>query len=69
MSSMEREMKPLEPTTKRSIWITPREAAEYLNAGLDIIYAGCAAGGLKHVRLDIAPSVCGANGSTAGRRR
>jgi excisionase family DNA binding protein len=44
-------MKPLEPVPKTSIWITPREAAAYLAVGVDIIYAGCAAGGLKHVRL------------------
>ena len=44
-------MKPFEPERKTPIWITPREAAEYLNVGLDIIYAGCAAGGLKHIRL------------------
>ena len=36
---------------KNSVWITPREAAGYLNAGVDIIYDGCAAGGLKHMRL------------------
>lgn len=44
-------MKPLEPAPKTSVWITPREAAEYLGVGVDIIYAGCAAGGLKHTRF------------------
>jgi excisionase family DNA binding protein len=40
-----------EPAAHASIWITPREAAEYLNVGVDIIYDACAAGGLKHTRL------------------
>ena len=44
-------MKPADPNPKAAIWITPREAAEYLNVGVDIIYDGCAAGGLKHMRL------------------
>jgi excisionase family DNA binding protein len=44
-------MKPADPTSKPAVWITPREAAEYLNVGVDIIYDGCAAGGLKHTRL------------------
>jgi len=44
-------MKPAESAPRSAIWITPREAAEYLNVGVDIIYDGCAARGLKHVRL------------------
>ena len=44
-------MRPTDPTQRRSEWITARQAAEYLNVGVDIIYDGCAAGGLKHVRL------------------
>ena len=44
-------MKPAEPTPRNPIWITPRDAAAYLNVGVDIIYDGCAAKGLKHVRL------------------
>ena len=41
-------MKPADPVPKTAVCITPREAAEYLNVGVDIIYDGCAAGGLKH---------------------
>ncbi len=44
-------IRPTDSTQRRSEWITPRQAAEYLNVGVDIIYDGCAAGGLKHVRL------------------
>ena len=44
-------MKPTEPSEKTCSWITPREAAEYLGVGVDIIYDACAAGGLKHARL------------------
>lgn len=44
-------MRPTDPTKQHSEWITPRQAAEYLNVGVDIIYDGCAADGLKHVRL------------------
>ena len=32
-------------------WLTPREVAEYLRAGVDLIYDACATGGLKHVKL------------------
>ena len=32
-------------------WLTPREVAEYLQTGVDLIYDACAAGGLKHARL------------------
>jgi excisionase family DNA binding protein len=32
-------------------WLTPREAAQYLRVGVDLIYDACAAGGLKHVKL------------------
>ena len=32
-------------------WLTPREVAEYLHTGVDLIYDACAAGGLKHVKL------------------
>jgi len=28
------------PTSKPAVWITPREAAEYLNVGVDIIIRG-----------------------------
>jgi excisionase family DNA binding protein len=34
-----------------SIWMTPRQVAEYLGVGVDTIYDACAAGGLKHVKL------------------
>jgi len=44
-------MKAMDPARRTAVWITPREAAEYLNGGVDIIYDGCAAGGLKHTRL------------------
>ena len=44
-------MKAAEPAPKNAVWMTPRNAAEYLNVGVDIIYDGCAAGGLKHTRL------------------
>ena len=44
-------MKSPEPSDKTCVWITPREAAEYLGVGVDIIYDACAAGGLKHARL------------------
>lgn len=40
-----------ESSSRPSIWITPKQSAAYLNVGVDIIYDGCAAGGLKHVRL------------------
>ena len=33
-------MKTSEPMPKNTVWITPREAAEYLNVGVDIIYNG-----------------------------
>ena len=32
-------------------WLTPREVAEYLRTGVDLIYDACATGGLKHVKL------------------
>ena len=32
-------------------WLTPREVAEYLQTGVDLIYDACAAGGLKHAKL------------------
>lgn len=40
-------------TTPRSTheWLTPREVAEYLRTGVDLIYDACASGGLKHVKL------------------
>lgn len=38
-------------TIPESIWMTPRQAAEYLGVGVDTIYDACAAGGLKHVKL------------------
>ena len=44
-------MKAADPAPKTAVWITPREAAEYLNVRVDIIYDGCAAGGLKHTRF------------------
>ena len=44
-------MKSPEPSEKTCPWIAPREAAEYLGVGVDIIYDACAAGGLKHARL------------------
>ncbi len=44
-------MNDAETLTKTTVWLTPREAAEYLGVGVDIIYDGCAAGGLKHTRL------------------
>jgi excisionase family DNA binding protein len=34
-----------------SLWLTPRQAADYLRVGVDTIYDACAAGGLKHVKL------------------
>jgi excisionase family DNA binding protein len=40
-----------ETSAKPSVWLTPRKAAEYLGVGVDSIYDGCAAGGLKHTRL------------------
>ena len=33
------------------LWLTPRQAADYLGVGVDTIYDACAAGGLKHVKL------------------
>ena len=36
---------------RESIWMTPRQAADYLGVGVDTIYDACAAGGLKHVKL------------------
>jgi len=44
-------MKHVETSTQPLAWLTPRQAAEYLGVGVDIIYDGCAAGGLKHMRL------------------
>jgi excisionase family DNA binding protein len=44
-------MKPADPAPKTAVWITPREAAEYLNVGVDIIYDGCAVRGLTDVCL------------------
>lgn len=38
-------------TTRDVNWMTPRQAALYLAVGVDAIYAACAAGGLKHVKL------------------
>jgi len=32
-------------------WITVKEAAAYLNVGVDTIYKGIATGGLKHSRI------------------
>lgn len=32
-------------------WLTPREVAEHLHTGVDLIYNACATGGLKHVKL------------------
>lgn len=32
-------------------WLTPREVAEHLHTGVDLIYDACATGGLKHVKL------------------
>lgn len=61
-------MKPAEPTPRTSIWITPREAAEYLDVGVDIIYDGCGAGGLKARASGHARFVCVGNGWTPGRR-
>lgn len=40
-----------ETSAKPSVWLTPREAAEYLGVGVDLIYDGCATGGLKHTRF------------------
>jgi excisionase family DNA binding protein len=37
--------------TREAIWMTPRQAADYLGVGVDTIYDACAAGGLKHVKL------------------
>ena len=36
---------------REPIWMTPRQAADYLGVGVDTIYDACAAGGLKHVKL------------------
>jgi len=36
---------------REPIWLTPRQAADYLGVGVDIIYDACAAGGLKHAKL------------------
>jgi excisionase family DNA binding protein len=44
-------MKSPDPSEKTCVWITPHEAAAYLGVGVDIIYDGSAAGGLKHTRL------------------
>ena len=33
------------------VWLTPRQAAEYLGVGVDTVYDACSAGGLKHVKL------------------
>ena len=38
-------------TIPESIWMTPRQVAEYLGVGVDTIYDACAAGGLKHVKI------------------
>ena len=43
--------KPDNRTIAESTWMTPRQVAEYLGVGVDIIYDACAAGGLKHVKL------------------
>jgi excisionase family DNA binding protein len=41
-----------EPEIAREpIWLSPRQAADYLGVGVDTIYDACAAGGLKHVKL------------------
>jgi len=37
--------------THEPIWLSPRQAADYLGVGVDTIYDACAAGGLKHVKL------------------
>ena len=37
--------------THEAIWLSPRQAADYLGVGVDTIYDACAAGGLKHVKL------------------
>jgi excisionase family DNA binding protein len=37
--------------TNSDEWLTPREVAEYLRTGVDLIYDACATGGLKHVKL------------------
>ena len=44
-------MKDAETSATTPTWLTPREAAAYLGVGVDIIYDGCALGGLKHTRL------------------
>ena len=36
---------------EHSAWLTPQDAAQYLRVGIDIIYDGCAAGGLRHSKL------------------
>lgn len=38
-------------TPREPIWLTPRQAADYLGVGVDTIYDACAAGGLKHTKL------------------
>ena len=39
------------PTADAPVWLTIREAAQYLRVGVDLIYDACAVGGLKHVKL------------------
>jgi excisionase family DNA binding protein len=48
-------------------WLTPRQTAAHLRVGVDTIYAACAAGGLKHVKLGTAPSAAAENGLTDGQ--
>lgn len=62
-------MRPTDPTKRHVEWTTPGQAAEYLDVSVDIIYDGCAAGGLKHVAWVTARFVSVASGSTTGPRR
>ena len=41
----------LQESSREQIWLTPRQAADYLGVGVDTIYDACAAGGLRHVKL------------------
>ncbi len=61
-------MKPTEPSPRNSAWVTPREAAEYLHVGVDIIDDACAASGLKHTAWGTAPFAFGGSGWMPGPR-
>lgn len=38
-------------TTTEAVWMTPKEAAEYLRVNVETIYDSCTSAGLKHSRL------------------